>query len=1088
MSLLTRVSLANRIVIALITVALILIGSYIIPALRQELLPSLFFPQITIVSVYPGASSGQVEQDVTNPIEQVIQGQSGVTQTSSQSSEGLSVIRVSYDFGTDLDKAQQKLQQQVNQLQSSLPSNVTPQLQQTNFSNFPIITLAVSSSENQQDLAVALKKFTIPELQSINGVSTVNITGVRQQIVTVSLNLKKMQANGVSIQDVQSVLQANNIALPAGEVNSNGQILAVRVGNTFTSLQALKDLVVGMGSIGPPGGPVRGSTPRLNTPVKLSDIATVQQDLAPSSTLSRVNGKESLGIALTKTENGNSVSISHDLNSAIPDIQNKLGHNAKMTIISDDAPYIQNSILTLVKEGGLGAGFAILVIFVFLLSIRSTIVTAISIPLSVLIALIALWVENYSLNILTLSGLTIAIGRVVDDSIVVLENIYRHLQEGEPKHTATLTGVKEVAGAVTSSTLTTVAVFLPLAFIGGIIGEYTHPLALTVTAALLASLLVALTVIPVLAYWFLKAPKGVVSPEERQYVATGLAPVHKPNILERGYIPLINWVTKHRVITVMLSVLLLVGSFSLFPLLPTNVLGDQGSSSFFFTLTLPKNTTLDRTNRAAQSVENVLHDLSDVGIQTYQTTVGTSRAGFASATATNVASFVVTVAPGVDTNVAQKTVSDRLKKLSDIGTVSFADQGNSSKDLTVQAPDDATLRQATNQVMDVVSRHANTTNVRSNLSDTVPLIDVHVNPAKAVRHGLTAIQVAQLLQTIYSGTTSTNVVLDGTNNTREQVTLKVDTSANTVQDMKNMQIPSPTGPVRLGDVADISLVNEPGQILHSNAVRTATVSFTVTGQDVQGVGQDVLQQISNLKLPAGAQASQGNNSSQDQSILNQLYLALLFAIPLVFIIMVMTFRSLLQPLILLVAIPFAAMGSIVLAVVTQTPIGVSSLFGALMLIGIVVTNAIVLIDRVNQYRAEGMDARSAVIAGGRDRVRPILMTALATIMALIPTALGLSGGTSNPVVSGSLAIVVIGGLASSTFLTLLFVPTLYVIVETTKERFKQKVVPVKNVKEKWRPTYSNTTIKDEELGAYYGGTLHSAKKIGLKKIELFKMN
>ncbi len=1079
MSLLSRLSLANKSVIALVTVALILIGAYVIPNLRQERLPSLSFPQITVVSIYPGASPDQVEQDVTNPIEQAIQGQSGVTQTSSQSSSGLSVIRVSYEFGSDLDKAHQDLQQRVNRLQSSLPSNVVPQIQQANINADPIITLAASSSQKKQDLAVALKKFAVPQFQSIDGVATVNITGVRQQIVTVSLNLSKMQAKGVSMQDVQTVLQANNITLPAGEVDSNGQILPVRVGNTFTSLQALKDLVVGSQSLGQAGG--RGST-QPPQPIKLSDIATVQQELAPSSILSRVNGNESLGIALTKTESGNSVSISDDVKSAIPALQNKLGNNTTITIVYDDAPYIETSILALVEEGALGAVFAVLVILVFLLSTRPTIVTAISIPLSILITLIVLWTQGYSLNILTLSGLTVAVGRVVDDSIVVLENIYRHLHKGEPRDTATLMGVKEVAGAVTSSTLTTVAVFLPLAFIGDIVGEYAHPLAITVTIALLASLLVSLTVIPVLAYWFLKTPKDPVRSEER---------VEKRNILDRGYVPLISWVTKHRIISVLVSILLLIGSSSLFPLLPTNVFGNDSSSSFFFTLTLPKNTTLDSTDQAAQKVENVLRDLSSSGLQTYEATVGTGNAGFASATATNVASFIVTVAPGVDANVVRQTVIDRLKGLSDIGVVAFAGQGSSTQDLTVQAPDDATLRQVTNQVMDVVTRHANTSDVKSDLSDTVPLIDVRVDPAKAALRGLTSTQVAQLLRTIYSGTTSTQVVLDGTNNTHEDVNLKVDASANTVQSMRDLLIPSPTGPVRLGDVADISQIDVPGQIRHSNAVRTATVSFTVTDQDVQGVSQDVFQQVSNLNLPAGAQVSLGSSSSEDQNILNQLYLALLFAIPLIFIVMVATFRSLLQPLILLIAIPFAAVGSIVLAFVTQTPLGISSLLGALMLIGIVVTNAIVLIDRANQYRAEGMDPRSAVIAGGRDRLRPILMTALATIMALMPTALGVIGGsTGNFILSSGLAIVVIGGLASSTLLTLLFVPTLYVIVETAKERFKKKVSPVHYVKDEEMAVRSDgaikdgepvarpdSTVEDEELVAHSDGALQSEELV-----------
>jgi HAE1 family hydrophobic/amphiphilic exporter-1 len=1049
MSFLARLSLANRSVVALATVTLILIGAYVLPTLNQELLPSLILPQITVTTAYPGASPEQVEQDVTNPLEQAFLGLPGITQTTSRSSEGFSVISISYDFGSDLDKAQQKLAEQVNQIQSRLPANVTPHLFPANTDTFPIITLSVSSSQNQQDLAVALNKVVVPDLQSISGVGTVNITGVRQQIVTVTLDLDKLLANGITVDKVQSALQANNMTMPAGEVNSNGQILAVRVGNTFHSIQELKDVVVGfLQPTGPSPSPslvghsrpISGGAPSTlqqpvaaPKPITLSDIATVQEDLALSSTLSRVNGKPSLGIALTKTGDGNSVTISQTVRKHLPDLESKLGDNAKITVVSDQAPVIQSAIADLVREGLLGTVFAIVAILVFLFSLRSTLVTSISIPLSVLITLIALWVQHSSLNELTLSGLTVAIGRVVDDAIVILESIYCHLQKGEPKREATLHGVKEVATAVTSSTLTTVAVFLPLSFIGGATGQYTHPLAMTVTIALLASLVVALTIIPVLAYWFLKAPARV----QAQLISA-----EKPSILERGYMPLISGATNYRTTTVILAIVLLIGSFLLFPLLPSNAFGNQGLNSFSFSISLPKNTNLDRTNQAAQKVETVLAGIGN--IQTYQTTVGTSSA-------TNMAYFTVNVQGDVDASKVQRIVGDRFKNLSDIGTTSFSSQGTNVVDITVQAPDDQSSREATQQVVNMIKNVPNTADIQSDLSDVVPLVEVQVNPAKAALHGLTAVQVAQYLQLVYSGTTATHVVLDGTNNTQQDVDLKLNTSANTVQAMQDMQLLGPLGPVRLGDVADVSQVNGPTQISHLKSARTTTITFAVTGQNVQGMAKSVLQRITKLHLPTGAKASLGTNSSGSQDTLNQLYLTLLFAIPLVFIVMVATFRSLIQPLILLISIPFAAVGSILLAVVTHTAIGISSLFGALMLIGIVVTNAIVLIDRINHFRVEGLDPRAAVIAGGCQRVRPILMTALATIMALIPMAIG-AGGGSNPVISGGLAIVVIGGLTSSTFLTLLLVPTLYVIVEDMRERWQKR----------WGGTMSSGIIIDPQ--------------------------
>src|SRR5258708_924507 len=378
MSLLSRLSLANRSVVALASIALILFGLFVIPLLKQELLPPLTNPAISILTTYPGATPLHVEQDITTPLEQAIGGAPNIQETASQSSEGFSLVTVLYNFGINLDQAQQQLTAQV-----------------------------------------------------------------------------------------QNALQVNNLTLPAGEVTSNGQTFAIRVGNTLTSLQALRNLVVGVqqpapGISNPSPGSAPSSLQQAPTPVRLSDVATVQEELAPSSTLTRMNGKPSLGIDITKAADGNTVAISQSLRAQLPDLEKKLGDHTQITVVDDQAPAIQTAIADLAREGVLGAGFAILVILVFLLSLRSTLVTAISIPLSVIIALIALWTQQYSLNIMTLSGLTIAIGRVVDDSIVVLENIYRHLRLGETKRTAFLTESHELPTPLTASPPTPVALFLPL--------------------------------------------------------------------------------------------------------------------------------------------------------------------------------------------------------------------------------------------------------------------------------------------------------------------------------------------------------------------------------------------------------------------------------------------------------------------------------------------------------------------------------------------------------------------------------------------------------------------------------------------------
>ncbi|HEY5002573.1 MAG TPA: efflux RND transporter permease subunit [Ktedonobacteraceae bacterium] len=1065
MSFLSRLSLANKSIVALLTVGILLFGALIIPSLKEELLPSLSFPAISVISVYPGASPASVERDVTDPLENNLQGLQGLQQLTSYSNEGSSLIIAQFDYSTDLTKTSQTMTQLISKTQSSLPSSVTPQVQTFNISDQPIITLAATSSAlSQQDLAVRLNQDVVPALQGISGVANVNVTGVRNPIVTITLDLKKLQSAGISVSQVQGALQANNVTLPAGQVTNNGQTVAISVNNTFSSIQDLQNVIVGSrsslssqsstgaasgatGASGIPTGatgaagfggaagagattgasatttPTQAATPAK--PVKLSDVATVQQSLTASTTLTRTNGRDSLGISITKSSSGNTVSVSQAINKQLTDLENKVGPGTKLAIISDQAPTIQASVTDLVKEGLIGAAFAILVILLFLLSIRSTLVTAISIPLSIVIALIGLWVGNYSLNILTLGGLTIAVGRVIDDSIVVLENIYRHLSRGEDKKTAVLSGVREVATAVTASTVTTVAVFLPIAFTSGIVGEFFQPFSVAVTIALVASLFVALTIIPVLAYWFLKAPKNKVTQSEEH---------EKITFLEKAYVPMISWVTKHRAITLIAAFLVLVGTFALYPRLDTNLIGNSSSTSFNISLQEPQTASLDVTNQATQKVEQVLSGVQ--GIDNYQVTVGSNGSAFSlSSSGANQASFVVTTQKNANESDVQQKVSNQLKQLTNIGTVTVAAasgmQGGSSSTLTVniQASDPQVLSQATKQVFDAVSKAPNLSEVTSSLTNAAPLINVHVDPLKAATHGMTPAQVAQTLRIVYSGTTVTQVTLNGV---QENVNLQLGTPASTVKDLQNLLIPTTTGNVKLSALADVTQTAGPTQITHLNTNRTATVNANITSQNVGGVSSDVQNRVKKLSLPSGTSVTFGGITSQQSSAFQSLAIALLIAILLVYIVMVGTFRSLLQPLILLVAIPFAATGSILLLLITHTALGLASLIGLLMLVGIVVTNAIVLLDLINQYRKKGLDARSAVIEGGRRRLRPILMTAIATILALLPMSLGLSG--SSGFLSGPLAIVVIGGLTTSTFLTLLIVPTLYTLVEDIRGR------------------------------------------------------
>jgi hydrophobic/amphiphilic exporter-1 (mainly G- bacteria), HAE1 family len=1077
MSFLSRISLANKSIVALVTIAILIFGAITIPTLKKELFPSISLPAVSVVSVYQGASPSIVESSVTDPLEQNFQGIDGVQTITSYSNESTSIIEVEFNYNSDLDKAQQTLTQRIAQVQSSLPTGVTPTVKSFSISDLPVIQLAVTSDTDAATLATQLQQTVQPSLERIDGVGSVNVTGVRNQIVSITLDPAKVKAKGLSIPTIEAALQANNLTLPAGDVTSDGQTVPIKVGNTLNSLDELKNLIVGTsitgsagaggttagaggtaggagttagaGGSGTPGGftgagsgassasaggagATAGATPIQTTVVKLSDVATVEEVLEPSASLTRTNGKPSLGLSIIKTSDGNTVSISNAVHDQIKSLEAQLGNHTSISVISDQAPTITSSISDLVREGIIGAIFAIIVILFFLFSIRSTLVTAISIPLSIVIALIGIYVGNYTLNILTLGGLTIAVGRVVDDSIVVLENIYRHLQQGEPKEKAIPEAVREVAGAVTASTLTTVAVFLPIAFINGIVGELFNSFAVAITIALLASLFVALTIIPVLASWFLKSP----APGKE-------VKVEKETFLERGYTVIVRWVTGrgwHRALTLVIALFILIITFGLTTRLQTNLFGASGSNTYSISITLPATTSLDKTNAAAQKVEQALNGVS--GIKISQTIVGSGGNSFASASGssgTNTATIALTTNDGVDQTAFQKTVNDRLSAVTDAGTIKLSSGqssglGNSNLEVDVKASNETTLSSAAQQVQNEVAKLPGLKDVSSNLTAATPQIEVQVDPSKALKYGMTAAQVAQNMRIIYSGVPAvTSITI---NNVKLNVNLYYGAPATTIAQIRNLTIPTTIGAATVGDLATVSDVPGPTQVTHINGDRTASITAAITDTNVGAVSARVQNDLSKLHLPTGASYSLGGVTSQQSDTFSSLEEALVIAIALVYCIMVATFRSLLQPIILLISIPFAATGSFVLLLITKTPLGAASLIGLLMLVGIVVTNAIVLLDLVRQYRKKGLTAQQAIIEGGRHRLRPILMTAIATILALSPMALGF-GGSSNSggsFISGPLAIVVIGGLISSTILTLILVPTLYVIVESIRGR------------------------------------------------------
>ncbi|MGP5088664.1 efflux RND transporter permease subunit [Brachybacterium tyrofermentans] len=1034
MNRLARLSLNNRSFIALVCIAVSIIGAFAMTTMRQELIPSVSLPQVQVMTSSPGSSSEQVQERISRPVEQAVSGLENVESTSSTSQAGVSIVTVELTYGTDTARSSNQIEAALSGISDDLPEDADPDVMAGGTSDLPAVVLSVSSDLEPSELGARLDSVVTPDLERVDGVSSVAVIGAPEEIVQITPDEAKLAENGLTEDDISTALDANGLSLPGGSVTDGDRTMDVVLGQSIDSLESLEGIMLMPQEGDAADGQQAGQQP---SPVALSDVATVERTTEDPTSISRTDGRESLVVMVTATADGNVVDISDGVDDVLADALPGVGGNAESAIVFDQAPFIQESILALAEEGLLGLVFAVGVILLFLRRVRPTIVTAISIPTSLLIAFIGMLVTGYTLNMLTLAALTISIGRVVDDSIVVIENIMRHLAYGKTRMRAILDAVGEVAGAITASTLATVVVFLPIAIVSGMAGELFRPFALTVGIAMLSSLLVALTIVPVLAYWFLRAPKsqGIVDPDDAEQVARireEAEATEERSWLHRIYAPLLHLVTDslpRRLITVGAAILVLVGTAFLYPLVNVNFLGDTGQNIASLTQSLPAGTSLQQSADKAEESEKALMDLE--GVETVQTTIGGSQFGMGGGGASNEVSFSITTDPDADQTALQDDMVAALEEIPDGGTIEAADvaspTGSSSIDILITGPT-AEDRQAANDAilaeLDPVPDGA--TEVTSDLQADQPTAVVTVDREKAAALGLTEEAVIGMVAgQMYPGAIGTVTLGDS----ELDIYVEKGEGIDTFDQLKGIEL---AGGIPLTDVASIDEVASRPSIATQDGLETVTVSIAPDGDDLGPATEAANAAIEDADLPEGVEATVGGTAADIDETFGQLGIAMLAAILLVYVLLVWIFKSLVQPLILLVSIPFAATGALGLLIITGVPLGLPSMIGLLMLVGIVVTNAIVLIDLVNQYRRHGMGLDEAIHAGAAKRLRPILMTAAATIFALLPMALGITG--NGGFIAQPLAVVVIGGLISSTLLTLLIVPVLYRIAEGPGER------------------------------------------------------
>ncbi|PFG19123.1 efflux RND transporter permease subunit [Serinibacter salmoneus] len=1035
---LARLSLGNRALVALVTAMIAILGVYSAGALKQELIPSLQLPAAAVVTVYPGASSEVVEENVTELVESAVLGVSGVSDLNSTSSSSLSVVTAEFTYGSDVERISGRISTALEQVRSQLPDDLNPQVITGSIDDLPVLQLSLAiapgSEASDETLNTAADTIVAPRLGDVEGVRSVAVTGESTTEVDITLDPAALFASGVEVSAVSDVLENNGVIIPAGTITEGEQTFSVQIGERVTSLEELRAIPL---------------ISESGEPVPLDDVAEVELVSPDATSASRLDGEDAVAISVTKVPDANTVEVSHAVQEVIDDLEPVLTEQGlTIAIVFDQAPFIEESIEGLATEGLLGLVFAVLVIFLFLRSGRPTLVAAISIPLSLMSTFIVMEVVGYTLNILTLGAITVAIGRVVDDSIVVIENIQRHLSYGEERMSAIITAVREVGGAISSSTIATVAVFLPIGLTTGMVGELFRPFAMTVAIAMLASLVVALTIVPVLAYWFVRAPKdaagqdpaGGAEGDEREAriarVRDAAEAKERRSPWQRAYLPTLSSAIRHPALTMSVAVLLLVGTAGLATRLETNFLGDTGQDTLTVTETFSSGTSFEAQDAAAREVEEILSGIE--GVATVQSTVGSGSGEMAafSGSSAPTASFSITLDGESPASETEAEIRDALDSQTDAErvetlTISGGDAafGSSTVDLVVRSADSAQLEAAAAEVAAGAAQVDGATDVVSNVAQAVEVIQVVPDRDLIAAAGLTETQVAGVIAAQASPGSIGEVDLGAG---PIPVRLVTAPSPQTQEELAALELQGATGPVPLSDIADIEIAEVPTSITRVNGERSATVSVTPAGQDLGALTANLTAMVEDLDLPAGVSVEVGGVAADQEEAFADLGLALLAAIAIVFIVMVATFNSLAQPLILLVSVPFAATGALAALLLTGTPLGVPSLIGLLMLIGIVVSNAIVLIDLINQYRARGRSLSDAVMEGSRKRLRPIIMTAAATIFALTPMAFGITGG--GAFISQPLALVVIGGLISSTLLTLIVVPVLYTLLERGKER------------------------------------------------------
>lgn len=1000
-------SIKRPIFTTVIMFLIIILGGVSFFKIPITLIPNLNPPVAVVVTSYPGANPVEVNEKITKPLEATLSTLPGIKSIRSTSQEGANFILLEFEWSANMDEVEMDVIQRLSL--AVLPENAAkPQFLKFDPSQFPVIQLALSSENTEEDIRLVAERLE-KELIRTKGVASVNVSGTIVEEVQILLNQPVLEEKGLTQNDIVQLIQANNISLPGNPIETEDKkILTTRIVSTLTTVEDIKNLVVTV-------------NPLTGEKITIADIATVQLTEQEQKAKTRANEAPAILLSVFQESSANTASVSKSFQQALDEqLAKEENKGIEANILFDQGDYVQVAINNIGTTLVTGAILAMLVLFVFLKGIKSPIIVGVAIPYSVIVTFVLMYFAGFTLNIMTLGALALGIGMLVDNSIIVIENIERHLGLGKKPKEAALSGTKEVSGAIIASTLTTVAVFVPVLFLSGLLGQLFTEFALTISFSLFASLMVALTVIPMMAAAMLKKPRGNIEAKRRRSKAY--------NNFERS----IKWALSHRALILSTTVVLLViSSFGLYRL-GTEFLPATDEGFVTIAVRLENGASVSATDEVVKKIEEQLQKEKDVEV--YVSFVGgTQEEQSRGSSRSNRAEIYVKMVPLKERDRSIFTFVDEVQpKVMDIAgenvEVNFnmqtaAGSAPNSISFTLSSVDKETLYNAVHAVSNEVEKIQGVTSYRNDVTETIEEVQITVNKERATEYGIAPVQVAQIVNNVTRGAFATQIISN-----QEDVYgvyVKYDEAyRNSVEKLKLLKLRTPSGQfITLQDVATIEVAEGPLTIRRVN--QASAVTFTIKYASNYSLGEmsdAVDRAIDESNLSDNVKITFGGDRELLDNAKNDMILAVLLAVVLVYIVMAAQFESYKYPFVIMFTVPLITIGIFAGLFATSTPISVSAVIGILILVGIVVNNGIVLVDYINQRKAAGMDSYEAITTSVKDRVRPILMTALTTILGLVPLALGIGEGTE---MNQPMGITVIGGLISSTFLTLYVIPVIY---------------------------------------------------------------